>query len=423
VDKMLTLVWFRCSARTGSLLLLCAIAGACHAQTGGVVCRAGTGNFDAAFPTGVSVQLGPARREGLARRVCEATLLWDRGKVVVATEVAQMDLDAFGIDLGLGAPVASLQFKKADAECCMTLQIYSLRNPPKLLRTITGGSFFRTADTDLDGQVEIWTNDAASLQAFENTEHGLPELGPTVVMRFVRGRLVDVGSEFQNSFDSEIARARSALAPEDLQEFKNSSGRLPATAHFSQEDARRSENLERTKARVLQIVWAFLYSGREQRAWDSLAELWPAGDLERIRAAIVAARSRGIRAQVDGVSAKVSSGSEKRAEIVDARNSRSVQPGMRLSEGAAEKALGITLPTPILIGRQVPPGQEETLADSGLLLDLLIDSAGKVRSAESADAGFDSSLRSATAEWKFIPARKEGRATASRVYFIISPKR
>jgi hypothetical protein len=305
----------------------------------------------------------------------------------------------------------------------MTLQIYSLRSPPKLLRTITGGSFFRTADTDLDGQVEIWTNDAASLQAFENTEHGLPELGPTVVMRFVRGRLVDVGSEFQNSFDSEIARARSALAPEDLQEFKNSSGRLPATAHFSQEDARRSENLERTKARVLQIVWAFLYSGREQRAWDSLAELWPAGDLERIRAAIVAARARGIRAQVDGVSAKVSSGSEKRAEIVDARNSRSVQPGMRLSEGAAEKALGITLPTPILIGRQVPPGQEETLADSGLLLDLLIDSAGKVRSAESADAGFDSSLRSATAEWKFIPARKEGRATASRVFFIISPKR
>jgi hypothetical protein len=96
---------------------------------------------------------------------------------------------------------------------------------------------------------------------------------------------------------------------------------------------------------------------------------------------------------------------------------------MRLSEGAAEKALGITLPAPILIGRQAPPGQEETLADSGLLLDLLIDSAGKVRSAESADAGFDSSLRSATAEWKFIPARKEGRATASRVYFIISPKR
>ena len=420
---MLTPFWLRCGTRIASLLLFCAIAGACHAQTGGVVCRAGTGNFDAAFPTGVSVQVGPARREGLARRVCEGALLWDRGKLVVATEAAQMDLDAFGTDVGLGAPVAAFQFKKADAECCMTLQLYSLRSPPKLLRTITGGTFFRTADTDLDGQVEIWTNDTASLQAFESAEHGLPDQGPTMVLRFVRGRLLDVSSEFQNYFDNEIARARSALASLDLAEFKKSSGRLPATAHFSEEDARRSENLERAKARVLQIVWAFLYSGREEKAWTTLAELWPAGDLERIRGAILAARARGIRAQVDGVSPKVLPGSEKRTEIVDARNSRSVQPGMKLSEAAAEKALGITLPTPILVGRQVPAGQEESLADSGVLLDLLIDSAGKVRSAESTDAAFDSSLRSATSEWKFIPARKQGRAVASRVYFIISPKR
>ena len=413
-------------------MLFCAIAGACHAQADAVVCRAGSGNFDASFPTGVTVQVGAARSEGFAKRVCEGALLWDKGKLVVATEVAQMDLDAFGIDLGLGSPVASLQFKKADAECCMTLQIYSLRKPPKLLRTVTGGGFFHTADTDLDGQVEIWTSDAASLKSFEGTEAGLPDAPPAVVLRFVRGHLWDVSSEFQSYFDDEIARARSALDPQSLREFKNSNGRLPATAHFSAEDQRRSENLERTKARVLQIVWAYLYSGREEEAWKSLAELWPPGDLERIRAAILNARARGIRAQVDGVSTKVaagrpSSGTEKRTEVVDARNLRTVQPGMKLSEGAAERGLEISLPATIWIGRQVPPGQEETLPDSGLLLDLLIDSAGKVRSAESAepsfDKTFDSSLRSATAEWKFVPALRDGRAVASRIYFIISPKR
>jgi hypothetical protein len=423
---MLVPVWFRGSTREiASLLLFCAIAGACHAQTDAVVCRAGSGSFEAAFPTGVTVQVGAARREGLARRVCEGTLLWDKGRLVVATGVAQLDVDALGIDMGLGPQLVTFQVKRADAECCMTFQIYSLRKPPKLLRTITGGSFFSTADTDLDGQIEIWTNDAAALDGFESPEVGRPELAPTVVLRFVRGRLLDVSSEFQSYFDNEIARVRSELDPQELRDFKNSNGRLLPSAHFSPEDLRHSENLERTKIRVLQIIWSYLYSGREQKAWDSLTELWPPADLDRIRAAILSARARGIRAQVDGVSTKVSSGAQKRTEIFDARTLRTVQPGMKLSEGGAEqRGLGITLPTPILIGHRAPEGQsEETLADSGLLLDLVIDSAGKVRSAESDEPSFDSSLKSATARWKFIPALKDGRAIASRIYFIISPKR
>ena len=411
-----------------ALVLFCAMAGACHAQSDAVVCRDGTGNFEAAFPTGVSVQVGAERREGFARRECEAALLWDRGKVVVTTGVAQVDVDAFGIDAGLGAPVAAFQVRKANADCCMALEIYSLRKPPKLLRTITGGSFFSTADTDLDGQIEIWTDDAAALEGFENPMAGRSDLAPTVVLRFEHGRLVDAGSEFQGYFDSQIARLRAELAPEDLREFKSSSGRLPPTAHFSPEDLRRSERLERTKAGVLQIIWAFLYSGREQEAWNSLAELWPAADLERIRAVIVSARARGIRAQVDGASARTSAGAERRAEILDARGIRSAQPEFRLSAGPAERARSVTLPTPILIGHRAAEGQrEETLADSGVMLDLVIDAAGKVRSAEPADpafqGAFDISLREATASWKFVPAIRDGRAVASRIYFIVTPKR
>ena len=413
--------------------MFCAIAGACHAQSDAVVCRDGTGSFAAASLTGVSVQAGAARTEGLARRVCEGTLLWDKRKLVVATAVAQVDVDAFGIDIGLGPPVATFQIKRADADCCMAFQIYSLRKPPQLLRTITGGSFFSIADTDLDGQIEIWTNDAASLNGFESLDAGRPELAPTVILRFTRGRLSDVSSEFQNYFDNEIARVRSELDPKDLREFKNSNGRLPPTAHFSAEDLRHSENLERTKERVLQIIWSYLYSGREQEAWNSLADLWPQPDLDRIRAAITSARARGIRAQVDGVSAKVSSGAQKRTEVFDARTLRTVQPGMKLSEGAPEKrGVGIILPRPILIGRRIPEGQsEESLADSEVLLELVIDSAGKVRSAEPAepaidrasDRELDSSIRSATARWKFIPTLSAGRAVASRVYFVVSPKR
>lgn len=355
----------------------------------------------------------------------------------MATAVAQVDVDAFGIDIGLGPQVATFQIKRADADCCVAFEIYSLRKPPQLLRTITGGSFFSTADTDLDGQIEIWTNDAASLNGFESLDAGNPELAPTVILRFVHGRLLDVSSEFQSYFDSGIERVRSELDPKDLLDFKNSNGRLPPTAHFSAEDLRHSENLERTKERVLQIIWSYLYSGREQDAWNSLADLWPPADLDRIHTAIVSARDRGIRAQVDGVSAKVSSGAQKRTEVFDARALRTAQPGMKLSEGAPEKrGVGIVLPTPIWIGRRIPEGQsEDSLADTEVLLDLVIDSAGKVRSAEPAelandqaidrtiDREFDLSLRSATARWKFIPTLSAGRAVASRVYFVVSPKR
>jgi hypothetical protein len=425
VSHRILRAWLRrCAAATALLAFVCAAAGACQAQSDAVVCRGGAGNFEAAFPTGVSVQVGAARREGFARRECEAALLWDKGKVTVTTGVAQVDLDAFGVDAGLGAPVAAFQVRKSNSDCCMTLQLYSLRKPPKMLRTITGGSFFKTADTDLDGQVEIWTDDAAALEGFENPIGGRSDLAPTVVLRFEHGRLVDVGSEFRGYFDSQIARLRAQLAPEDLREFKSSSGRLPATAHFSPEDLRRSEKLERTKERVLQVVWAYLYSGREQEAWNQLAEFWPAADLERIRAAIMSARARGIRAQVDGVSTKISAGAEKRAEIFDARTIRGEQPGSKQAGAAAERARGVAPPTPILIGHRAAEGQrEETLPDSGIMLDLVIDAAGKVRSAESADPAFDASLKDATASWKFIPAIRDGRAIASRIYFIVTPKR
>src|SRR3984893_974820 len=221
-----------------SFVLFWAIAGACHAQSGAVVCHNGIGNFEAISLTGVSVQVGAARSQGFARRECEGALLWEKSKALIATGAAEIDVDAFGIDLGVGSPVATFQVKKAETECCMTLQIYSLRKPPKLLRTLTGGTFFSTADSDLDGQVEIWTDDTASLEGFESRGFGGSYSAPTVVLRFVQGRLLDVGSEFQSYFDGEIAKVRSGLDPEELREFKNSSGRLPPTAHFSPEDLR-----------------------------------------------------------------------------------------------------------------------------------------------------------------------------------------
>ena len=196
---------------------------------------------------------------------------WDKRSLVVTDAAAQVDVDALGIDLRLGTPVVAFQVKRADADCCRTFLVYSLQKPPKLLRTITGGSFFSAADAELDGRIEIWTNDAASAQEFYDPNVERLELAPTVVLRFVQGRLLDVSSSISRPISiTKLPALRAQLNSDDLREFKNSNGRLPPTAHFSAEDLRRSENLQRTKIGVLRIVSSYLYSGREQIAWNSL---------------------------------------------------------------------------------------------------------------------------------------------------------
>jgi len=63
------------------------------------------------------------------------------------------------------------------------------------------------------------------------------------------------------------------------------------------------------------------------------------------------------------------------------------------------------------------------LALPELLVELVIDSAGKVRSAESAAPAFDASLKSEVGRWKFVPAFDGGHGVASHVYMLVSQKR
>ena len=158
-----------------------------HAQTRSVLCTDGTGAFEATLFTKVQVRVGATRKGALAVRSCEATLSWNDQKLAVATDIPLLDLDAFGADLGLGVPVAAFQIKKSKDDCCMMYQIYSLQKPPKLLRQLTGGSFFDAADTDLDGEVEIWTDDTAAFNGIDNLTLAELDFAPPMVLRFEKG--------------------------------------------------------------------------------------------------------------------------------------------------------------------------------------------------------------------------------------------
>jgi hypothetical protein len=139
------------------------------------------------------------------------------------------------VDLGLGAAAAGFQVNKSSASCCIEYEIYSLEKPPCLLRTLTGGDFFNAADSDLDGRVEIWADDAAAVDGFENLSLGDLGSPPTIVLRFVNGHLLDASSEFQSYFDREIQGLRKELDSDALRDFKASDGKLSPAAPISPE--------------------------------------------------------------------------------------------------------------------------------------------------------------------------------------------
>lgn len=383
-----------------------------QAQAGSVLCRGGSGTFDAQFRTGVAVHVGAARENGaatLATRACEAKLSWEKHELVVGTGASQIDLDAFGVAFGNGEPSAAFQIKKSDRDCCAEYRIYSLTKPPRLLRTIIGGESFIAADTDLDGRVEIWAGDG-TVNGFESLTLSELDSVPTAVFRFADGKLLDVSSEFPAYFDNQISAARSGIDPQDLQAFKNSDGRLEEA--FTPASAERLHRMRVVKAKALEIVWAYLYSGREPDAWRSLAEMWPPSDVDRIRAAILKTRALGIVRQADGSATDSPPGKMKHAHIFDAR-----------SFSGPSRKLEVIPPKAILL--EFPPVPDASAqGEPEELLDLVIDAAGKVRSAERAGASkqVPQAHITAAATWKFIPAFKDGHAVASRTRISVSPK-
>jgi hypothetical protein len=410
-----------CVGALALFMLSCLTAGACHAQSRDVVCSEGAGEFEALSQTGVTVRVGAARNRLLAERVCEAVFSWGDQNLVVADSAWQVDLDAFGVDLGLGVPAVALQVKKSKAECCMAYNIYSLRTPPVLLHSIRGGMFFSAADTDLDGRVEIWTDDAASVDGFENIRLSDLDFAPPVILRFEQGRLLDASSDFRPFFDQKIADVRTMLDPKDLADFKNSDGKLASASAYPVAQLLR---LRIAKIRVLEIVWSYLYSGREREAMRSLGEMWPDEDTDRIRAAILKARAGGIHAQLDGVATVIPPKRRIQAKIFDGTTTLTSTPGLTPKDMKPKPV--IIQPVAILMLRPPPAtAQEAELAQTEAELKLVIDSAGKVRTVEVLGnaQSMDEGLVKSTSNWKFIPAFSDGAPVASQIFLGVSLKR
>jgi hypothetical protein len=385
------------------LLFPCVMANTCAAQVQNSLCNKGNNEFRAMSRTGVEVTVESTKSEGLSSRECQATLQWRNQEIDVADKAEKIDLDLFDVDLSKEGPVAAFQIKKTADECCATYRIYSLKKPPRLLRTITGGSFYTAADKDFDGRIEIWTDDTAAVNGLDGLLAAYMDYPPAYVLRFENGKLLDANSQFQDYFDGIAARIRGEIKPDLLHEFKFSDGKLRPEISS---DYERTNRLRTVKIQILEIVWAYLYSGREQEARRTLTRMWPARDVERIWQMIVHARAQGVLSQIDGVSAK--------------------RTRIRQKAGWIYKQSEVTPAKAIYLWRPAPSDPlESSLLNTEVLLDLVIDSAGKVSSAVpvGSEGMADADLLGAAKEWKFIPAMKDGHSVASRLRLYVSLRR
>lgn len=382
------------------LVVICTVFYVSAAAGQQYLCDQGSGKFAARTQEGVEVTVGPEREGGLAKRVCDASINWGKDRLVVAANAATVDLDMLGATLGKMGPVAAFQVR-SNPNDFMSYVIYSLRKPPHVLRRLSGGSTFFAADTDLDGRVEIWADDAAAVDGLDGLLASEFDFLPTSVLRFEQGRLLDVSAQFQPYYDHVIESVRAGLTARQLDTFKTSASQ-PGLKGIA--EAERLHRIRETKIKVLEIVWSYVYSGRQDEAWKALGGMWPPQDVARVQQAIANARAHGIESQIDGV-APDTLGRKKHAGIY------------QVPEVTPPRAIQISVPSNNGPLAQVVP-------DINVTLELVIDCAGKVRSLKSSGPDWTQGyLEDAAKGWKFIPAFKAGQSVASRQETQVSLRR
>jgi hypothetical protein len=386
------------------------------AQNADITCDRGSGEYATTFQTGITVSVNAVKAGELSTRKYEAKLSWTGGELELATSVEQVGIDVLGSDLGFRVPVVALQIRASSADARSEYRIYSLEKPPRLLRTIKGGSAYRAVDTYLHGHLEIWTDDTIAVDGFEDIPAASFDFAPTVVLRFENRRLVDVSSEFRSHYNQQIAEVRAQIDSHDLDDFRSTDGTLNL---FTTHPGERLQRLLRVKTQALEIVWSYLYSNREREAWQALAAMWPVADIDRIHSLLASLHPRGILAQTEGPEHKTNLGVPKlHVEIYDIwkpdeRGSNGPSYSSSLGPGGLPREVSVIEPKSILLRRSAQSRDNLALLDSNELLELTVDAAGKVHSARILN-GTDTSLISATKSWQFIPAFRNGEPVACR---------
>src|SRR5271166_1832735 len=216
-------------------------------------------------------------RDGDAR--CRAVLSRPgHRKITIAYEWALSVDPISGTDLnGDGKPEIVLSGYSGGLHCCYTYEIVSLDAKPQVLHTFSNPVPIQF-EKQADGTVLIRASDGVfDYFMVPHQEAVIPQL----VLRPEGNNLVDVSAQYPDLYDKEIAQTRGRLTTEELEKFRKS----------NYHDKLFTDQFP-TVRKVLTIVLDYMYSGREEKAWQALDEMWPAADVTRVKSLIIERRHR-----------------------------------------------------------------------------------------------------------------------------------
>lgn len=249
-------------------------------------CRQSDGKVVKNLPGGAQVEFTPTKNEDFVfGNACQAVVRDSAQNVVFSEEDFSFSLTMADSDVnGDGVPDLVLESYSGGAHCCWTYYIISLGAKPHLIKQFDnerGVSFVHNAK---NGRIDIVTQDG-TFDYFDEQCHACTAF-PVVYLRLEGDKFVDVGSEHLADYDEIIAKSQQSLSSEERQSLRSAKGSPYET-----------ETASDATAKVLSIVFAYLYSGREAQARQALGELWPPFDQERIWKLIVETRQRGVLSQ------------------------------------------------------------------------------------------------------------------------------
>lgn len=216
-------------------------------------------------------------------RLCQAYLVDPAGRRTFLLEDANISIhQGTGMNLfGDGNAALVIEGYTGGSHCCYTYRIVNLGEHPLILPPIQNGSPFYFFKDKASGQSRIMTSDGD----FDDFDRLCPgcELFPRVVLRVDSTGLHDASADFLDQYDSEIALANAKIGKDEIGRFLMS-------------------DFEDARALVLEIVYSYLYSGREAQAWQALDEMWPAKDRARIKQQILTAKAKGLLSKIEKTS-------------------------------------------------------------------------------------------------------------------------
>lgn len=184
---------------------------------------------------------------------------------------------------GDGTPTLVLSGYSGGLHCCYVYEMVSLGPKPNVLHTFSNQSPI-TFEKQPDGTALIRATDGVfDYFLIPHTAAVIPQL----VLKPEGNNLVDVSAQYPDLYDREIEQARSQLTAEELENFKKSN--FHNKLYTDQVAA---------VHKVLTIVLDYVYSGREEKAWQALNDMWPESDVSRVKSLISERRRRGMLANL-----------------------------------------------------------------------------------------------------------------------------